>query len=107
MLYYTQFIFIKENEELAFQQFEDGVLPLLERHRGRLLYRVRPPAEAVLETGVGLPYEVHLVSFESTADFESYRDDPDRLQYVPLKEQSVRQAILIEGAMLGSAAWPV
>ncbi len=100
MIYYTQLIFIKEGQEASFHTFEDHVLPLLKRHNGELLYRVRPPQPAVIETTVGHPYEIHLVTFASRTDFESYRDDPDRLHYMPLKEQSTSRAMLIEGQAL-------
>lgn len=100
MLYYTQLIFVKEGQEKAFHAFEDHVLPLLNRHNGELIYRVRPPKNAVIETTVGYPYELHLVTFASRADFENYRDDPERQHYMPLKEQSIIKAVLIEGNTL-------
>lgn len=100
MLYYTQLIFLKEGQEEAFHAFEDHVLPLLKRHNGELIYRLRPDKSAVIETTVGYPYEIHVVTFASRADFESYRDDPERQQYMPLKEQSIIRAVLIEGRAL-------
>jgi len=53
----------------AFQEYESRVLPLLDRHGGRLERRVR--------SGDG-QVEVHLVSFDSRAGYESYLADPDR-----------------------------
>jgi hypothetical protein len=100
MLYYTQLIFLREGQQAAFHAFEDHVLPLLQRHHGRLLYRVRPDRDSVIETAVEYPYEIHLVSFGDRKDFESYRDDPERMQYVPLKDQSVGKVLLIEGKLL-------
>ncbi|WP_019987017.1 hypothetical protein [Rudanella lutea] len=97
MLYYTQVIYIQEGKESTFHTFEDNVLPLIERHNGELLYRVRPDATAVVATRMGYPYEIHLVSFPSKADFERYRDDPERQQYLSLKVESVEKAILWEG----------
>jgi hypothetical protein len=80
MLYYTQLIFIKKGMEETFHTFEDHVLPLLERHNGKLLYRVRPAEKAVIETRLDFPYELHLVCFQARNDFESYRDDKDGLK---------------------------
>jgi hypothetical protein len=100
MLYYTQLIFIKEGQEAVFHEFEEHVLPLLERHNGQLLYRVRPDKANVVETSLDYPYEIHLVSFQQKEDFEAYRDDPGRMQYMPLKDQSIVKAILIEGRKL-------
>jgi hypothetical protein len=100
MLYYTQIIFIKEGQEAQFNLFESYVLPLLERHKGTLLYRVRPADDCVIETNLGKPYELHLVSFPSREDFEGYAKDNDRLKYMHLKEASVEKALLIEGKLL-------
>lgn len=100
MLYYTQLVFVKEGQEAIFHAFEDQVLPLLDRHKGTLLYRVRPEAASVLTTTLGHPYEIHLVSFPDRTDFESYRDDPNRLQYMTLKDQSVERIMLVEGNLL-------
>jgi len=53
----------------AFQEYESRVLPLLDRHDGRLERRFR---------GGDGEVEVHVVSFGSRRGFESYMDDPDR-----------------------------
>ncbi|HWD89504.1 MAG TPA: hypothetical protein VG367_15340 [Mucilaginibacter sp.] len=100
MLYYTQVIFIKEGQEDPFNLFESHVLPLLERHNGTLLYRVRPTDDCVIETNLGKPYELHLVSFPSREDFEGYAKDNDRLKHMHLKEASIKKAMLIEGKLL-------
>ena len=100
MIYYTQIIFVKEGQEHVFHAFEDAVLPLLERHNGTLIYRVRPPKSAVIATNFNHPYEIHLVSFTDRLSFEDYRDDPERLKHMQLKDESVERVILIEGKML-------
>ncbi|WP_221391536.1 DUF1330 domain-containing protein [Dyadobacter sp. NIV53] len=100
MLYYTQIIFVKEGQEGTFHSFEDLVLPLLRQHNGELIYRIRPTVSSVITTAFGHPYEIHLVSFADRKSFENYRDDPDRLQYMKLKEESVDRVILIEGSAL-------
>ncbi|NIJ54199.1 DUF1330 domain-containing protein [Dyadobacter arcticus] len=100
MIYYTQLIFIKEGKESAFHFFEDQVLPLLQRHNGELVYRVRPTVSSVVATTLGFPYEIHLVIFTDRKSFEGYRDDPDRLKHMHLKDESVEKIILIEGNVL-------
>ncbi|GAB3316674.1 hypothetical protein GCM10027299_07210 [Larkinella ripae] len=100
MLYYTQILFIKPGQETVFHTFEDHVLPLLQNHNGELLYRVRPPEASVVATTLGHPYEIHLVTFATRADFEAYRDDPQRLHYLELKNQSIERVLLIEGTAL-------
>src|SRR4051812_7844025 len=100
MLYYTQLIYIKEGKEEAFQSFEDHVLPMLEKYNGRLLIRLRPEKESVIETKIDYPYEVHVVSFASKEDFVSYANDKDRLEFLPLKNESVLKVLLIEGVQI-------
>lgn len=100
MLYYTQLIFIKDGQEEQFNLFESYVLPLLEKHNGTLLYRVRPTDDSVIEANMDKPYEVHLVSFPTREDFEGYAKDNDRLKYMHLKEAAIEKALLIEGKML-------
>jgi hypothetical protein len=100
MLYFTQVIFVKENHEDDFNLFESHVLPLLKKYNGTLIYRVRPANDAVIETTIGHPDEVHLVTFPTRADFEGYSGDSDRLKHMPLKEASIEKALLIEGRLL-------
>jgi uncharacterized protein (DUF1330 family) len=100
MLYYTQVIFTKEGREEQFNQFESHVLPLLEKHKGLLLYRVRPTGDCVIASAMGRPYELHLVSFPSKEDFAAYSKDPDRLRHMELKEDSIERVLLIEGRLL-------
>jgi len=100
MIYFTQIIFIKEGQEFTFHAFEDKVLPLLEKHNGELICRIRPPKSSVITTKFGHPYEIHIVSFSDRKSFESYRDDPQRIQHMQLKDESVERVILIEGNIL-------
>ena len=100
MIYYTQLIFVKPGKESVFHTFEDKVLPLLADHHGILVYRVRLQKENFIEGNGELPYEIHLVTFESLADFEHYKNDPRRVAYLDLKNTSVEKMILIEGKQL-------
>jgi len=97
MIYITQLIYIFEGEQTIFDQFEEVAIPIIAKYNGKLLLRIRTPAENVIEAGMEVPYEVHLVSFESDADFEAFKQDAERLQYLHLKERSVRSVLLIRG----------
>ena len=97
MIYYTQLIFIKPGCELEFHAFEEKVLPLLKGHDGELIYRIRPNKSAFVESSRELPYEIHLVAFAGKADFEHYKIDPRRLEFMDMKNQSVEKITLIEG----------
>ncbi len=100
MYYYTQLIFIKKGQEQTFNLFEDKVLPLLKKHNGVLLYRARLNKKSIIESLIGNPYELHIISFASKEDFISYKNDDERIQYLYLKETSIEKAILIEGIAL-------
>ena len=75
-------------------------MPLLERHGGELVYRVRPSKDSVITCVGELPYEVHLVSFQDRRGYEAYRDDPDRVKFIQLKNESIKKVLLIEGTAL-------
>ncbi|HTE01698.1 MAG TPA: hypothetical protein VK668_20560 [Mucilaginibacter sp.] len=100
MIYYTQLIFIKHGCEQEFHAFEDKVLPLLKDHNAELVYRIRPDKNAFVESSEELPYEIHLVTFGSKADFAGYAADPRRLDAMEMKNRSVEKIILIEGFAL-------
>lgn len=100
MLYFTQIIFIKEGKADQFNLFESHVLPLLCKYNGTLVYRVRPAGDAVIETTIGNPYELHVITFPDKKDFEAYRDDKERMKYLHLKEGSIEKALLIEGRLM-------
>lgn len=100
MIYYTQLIFIKQGCEQEFNAFEEKVLPLLKEHDGELVYRIRPGKSAFVESSRELPYEIHLVTFNDKAGFESYKIDPKRLAFMAMKNNSVENIILIEGIAL-------
>lgn len=70
----------------AFRAYEAAVLPLLERHGGRLERRLR--------TADGRT-ELHVVSFGSRAGFAAFRADPDRLGHGALLDGvSLTQRVL-------------
>jgi uncharacterized protein (DUF1330 family) len=62
-----------------FEQYEAAVLPLLARHGGRLLQRVR---------SLDSVFELHLIAFDSETGFETYRIDPEREAARDLFERS-------------------
>ena len=99
MLYYTQIIFLKEGMENSFNLFEEKVIPLLGKHKGKLLYRIRPNKDSIIE-GIDKPYEIHILEFQTKSDFESYANDKERLKHLNLKDQSVEKIQLIEGKLI-------
>jgi hypothetical protein len=100
MIYITQLIYILDGQQAIFNQFEDVAIPIISKYNGKLLLRLRTPAESVIEAGIEIPYEVHLISFESVTDFEAFKLDEERRKYLHLKEQAIRSVLLIKGELV-------
>ena len=99
MLFYTQIIFLKTGMENSFNVFESNMLPILQKHNGKLLYRIRITKESIIEA-IDQPHEIHIIEFQSKKDFESYINDQERAKHLNLKEQSVKKIQLIEGKLI-------
>ena len=100
MLYITQLIYLKDGQENIFHQFEELAIPIISKYNGKLLLRVRPGDNAFIESSVEKPYEIHLVTFETESDFENFKQDKERLQFLHLKEQSIKSSLMIKGTVL-------
>jgi hypothetical protein len=71
----------------AFQDYERTVLPLLERHGGRLDRRLRSADEQT---------EVHVIWFPTPDALTAFRTDPDRTAAVPRFVESGAATELLE-----------
>ncbi|HVX50783.1 MAG TPA: hypothetical protein VHB48_11535 [Chitinophagaceae bacterium] len=100
MIYILQLVYVNEGEEKVFHQFEDIALPLISKYNGRLLLRVRPPGDAVIENSIAKPYEIHLVEFCSETDLANFNNDEERKKFLHLKNQSISASVLIKGTKL-------
>lgn len=101
MLYITQLVYIKPGQEKVFDEFEAVAMPIISKYNGNLLLRIRPTANTILDAGIDVPYELHLVEFLSEKDFENFMADADRKKYLHLKEQSIEKVTLIKGSLIG------
>jgi len=100
MIYITQLIYIIPGQEKIFDQFEDIAIPIILKYNGRLLLRVRPDANSIIEHQIDKPYEIHLVEFDTDRDFENFKQDEARKKFLHLKEQSIKASILVQGTKL-------
>src|SRR5437773_2104490 len=75
MIFITQLVYLKEGQENIFHQFEDIAIPRISKYNGKLLLRVRPTENTVIEHHVDRPYEIHLVEFDTEQDFENFKQD--------------------------------
>jgi uncharacterized protein (DUF1330 family) len=78
---------IPSGAEADFQAYESAVLPLLQRHGGRLERRLRTDDALT---------EVHIVSFDSREGFQSYLADEERQSHKGLLDDlDVAQRVLL------------
>jgi uncharacterized protein (DUF1330 family) len=96
LIYITQLIYIVPGQELVFNEFERMAIPVISKYNGRLLLRIKPGH--VIEANIEVPYEIHLVQFETAEDFERFKQDEGRKAFLHLKEKSVRETLLITGS---------
>lgn len=100
MIYITQLIYIIPGMEKVFDQFESIAIPIISKYNGRLLLRVRPDDNSFIEDLMDRPYEIHFVEFDTQQDFENFKHDEERKNFLHLKERSIKASILIQGHKL-------
>ena len=100
MIFITQLVYIIEGQENVFNQFEDIAIPVISKYNGRMLLRVRPTENTLIEHQIEQPYEIHLVEFDTEQDFENFQKDEERKKFLHLKDQSIKSVLLIKGTKL-------
>lgn len=100
MIYITQLIYVIKGQEEVFHQFEEMAIPIISKYNGRLMLRIRPKDDSVVEQCIQKPYEIHLVEFDSQKDFDAFKNDEERKKFLHLKEKSIESSILIQGSKL-------
>ena len=101
MIYLTQLIYINEGKEDIFNEFESHAIPIIAKYNGELALRIRPEPSSIIQIGpMEVPYEIHLVSFNTEADFNAFMVDQQRTKYLHLKEESIRVSFLVKGEKL-------
>ncbi len=98
MVFITQLVYVHPGKESVFDEFEAVAIPLIGKHGGDLLLRLRPGPESVIARSIELPYEVHLVSFPSDEAFARFAADGERQRFLHLKEEAMRSSLLVRGA---------
>jgi uncharacterized protein (DUF1330 family) len=97
MFFITQLIYVEDGQEKLFHEFEDHAIPIISKYNGRLLLRLRPTEASYISYDIDLPYEIHLVEFDTEQDFHDFSKDEKRKQFLHLKEQSIKSVLLIKG----------
>ena len=100
MIHITQLIYVVEGKEEIFHQFEEIAIPTILKYNGRLTLRIRPEKKSVIEHNITVPYEIHLVEFNTQEDFDDFKKDEERKKFLHMKEESIKSSILIQGVQL-------
>lgn len=100
MIYFTQLIFLKEGKEAIFNEFEALAIPIISEYNGELIYRIKPEKKNFIDSTQEEPYEIHFISFDSEEDFIAFVQDKRRLNFMHLKEESIRSTLLVKGKAL-------
>jgi uncharacterized protein (DUF1330 family) len=103
MVFITQLTYVRVGRESVFEEFEAQAIPLIAKHGGELLLRLRPTPETVVACAIDVPYEIHLVSFPSEEAFSRFASDGARQQFLHLKEDSVRESLLVRGTTMSAS----
>ena len=62
--------------------------------------KIRKSQAQELSSHIDKPYEIHLVEFETQQDSDNFMRDEERKKFLHLKNQSIKEAILIQGKKL-------
>ncbi len=95
MLQITDCIYIQENKEKIFEEFEKIVLELLPKYNAKILFRIKPNKEQIIQTEIGIPFEIHILEFQSEQDFENFKQDETRKKFIYLKNDSVKSNLTL------------
>jgi hypothetical protein len=97
MMFITQLVYVHPGKESVFDEFEAVAIPMIAKHGGELLLRLRPTSENVIGRSIELPYEIHLVRFPNDEAFERFAADGERQRFLHLKNEAVRSSLLVRG----------
>ena len=78
MLFLTQLVYVHPGKETTFHTFEEIAIPLIAKHGGDHLLRVRPTADSVVAASIDIPYEIHFVRFKREEDLRAFSEDGER-----------------------------
>lgn len=90
-------IWLKSDDVAAFEAFEGRIAKVQQRHGGRIARAVRidgPP-------GGDLPFEVHVVEFESRDALAAYREDPEMRELAAERDAIIAKTVIAEGHDVG------
>ena len=97
MVFITQLVYVHPGRESTFDAFEDVAERLIAKYHGEVLLRIRPGRDTVVSASIEMPYEIHLVRFETEEDFRRFSNDEERQRALALKNEAVSASMMITG----------
>ena len=83
-----------------FNRSAQHAIPIIPKHNGEPVLRLRPNKNDFLQISIEKPYEIHLIRFDSEFDFECFMEDEERKGFLHLKEKSIKESFLVKGIKL-------
>ena len=93
---YLALIYVRPGQQEPLRRYENLALPVFRRHRGRFERILRPALINGAPVSPDAPDEVHLLRFETPEGLDALRRDPEMVALVPLREEIVRKALVIQ-----------
>lgn len=87
-------LFIHPGREVEFRQFETEATRIMRKYGGRIEHVIHPSASVASGSS---PHEIHVVSFPSMEQFESYRGDADLAKLAPLRQSVIARTEIVIG----------
>jgi hypothetical protein len=97
MVFVTQVVYIYDDKENIFFQFEDMFIQKLVEHNGRLELRLRPDENSIIQHTIHRPYETQLMVFDTESDWQNFLQDKDLIKFLRSREQSIKTITVILG----------
>lgn len=90
-------VWLRTDDVAAFEAFEGRIAKIQARHGGRIARAVRIDGPA----GGELPFEVHVVEFESPEALAAYRADPEMGELAAERDAIIAKTVIAEGHDVG------
>lgn len=85
-------VWLKNADIEAFEAFERRIAKIQARHGGRIERAIRLEAP-----GDNLPFEIHVVTFDSPAKLADYRADPEMKTLAAERDALIAKTVIAEG----------
>ncbi len=96
MILITLFLYIHENQESNYYNYEEAVLPILEKHGGQMMTKIGKGNLVWNSDNLNCPDEIHVVSFPSKIAYKEYIVDPERIALSDLRKSAIKETMVMQ-----------